>query len=203
MVPGLNVDGEVRHITPTSVTIDNWDTTTSVIPISALSSGHFKNMERMTEGKTYGRRMLRSFIFDTSWFQPLNKDDVDKIFKKHPEVEKYIPEEEKKDVVMNAHIYRIYLYHWLMRQPYVSQQPRLIVRWEEQVNSGMPLQVYAYITESSVAPFERKQSLITEHIIESMKWFNLRLYQSPSAYDASNGNIYMADKPANYREEVK
>ena len=90
-----------------------------------------------------------------------------------------------------------------MRQPYVSQLPRLIVRWEEQLNTGMPLQVYAYITEGSLAQFERKQSLITEHIIETMKWFNLRLYQSPSAFDARNGNIYMANQPATYREDVE
>lgn len=203
MVPDLNVDGEVRHITLTTVTIYNWDTTTSVIPISVLSSGHFKNLQKMTEGKTYGRRMLRSFVFDTSWFQPLKKDEVEKIIKKHPEVKNYLPSDEIKDVTLNAHLFRIYLYHWMMRQPYISQQPRLIVRWEEQVNTGMPLQVYAYITEGSVAPFERKQSLITEHIIESIKWFSLRLYQSPSAYDASNSNIYMADKPANFREEIE
>lgn len=200
-VPSLNVDGEVKRVSLTTVTIYNWDTTTSVIPISALSSGHFNNLEKMTEGKTYGRRMLRSYVFDTSWFQPLKSDDVEKIIQKHPEVKDYLPSEEIKDVVLNAHLYRIYLYHWLMRQPYISQQPRLMVRWEEQVDTGMPLQVYAYITEGSVAPFERKQSLITEHIIESMKWFELKLYQSPSAYDASNSNIFMADKPATYREE--
>lgn len=203
MVPSLNVDGEVKHITPTTVTIYNWDTTTSVIPITALSSGHFKNLAKMTEGKTYGRRMLRSFVFDTSWFQPLDRGEIEKIFQNHPEVEKYLPPEEIKDVVYNAHIYRIYLYHWLMRQPYISQQPRLIVRWEEQLNTGMPLQVYAYITEGSLAPFERKQSLITEHIMESMKWFHLRLYQSPSAFDERNGNIYMTNQPATYREDVE
>lgn len=203
VVPSLNVDGEVKRVSLTTVTIYNWDTTTSIIPISALSSGHFKNLQKMTEGKTYGRRMLRSFVFDTSWFQPLKSDEVENIIQKHPKVKDYLPSEEIKDVALNAHLYRIYLYHWLMGQSYISQQPRLIVRWEEQVNTGMPLQVYAYITEGSVVPFERKQSLITEHIVESMKWFNLKLYQSPSAYDASNSNIFMADKPATYREEVK
>lgn len=199
MVPSLNADGEVKHITLTTVTIYNWDTTTSVIPISALSSGHFKNLEKMTEGKTYGRRMLRSFIFDTSWFRPLKAEEVGEIMAKHPEVKEYIPSEELEDDILNAHLYRIYLYHWLMRQPYISQQPRLIVRWNEQVNTGMPLQVYTYITEGSVAPFEQKQSLITEHIIESMKWFKLRLYQSPSAYDAGNSNIYITNEPASYK----
>lgn len=199
MVPSLNADGEVKHITLTTVTIYNWDTTTSVIPISAFSSGHFKNLEKMTEGKTYGRRMLRSFIFDTSWFRSLKAEEVGEIMAKHPEVKEYIPSEELEDDILNAHLYRIYLYHWLMRQPYISQQPRLIVRWNEQVNTGMPLQVYTYITEGSVVPFEQKQSLITEHIIESMKWFNLRLYQSPSAFDASNSNIFITDEPASYK----
>ena len=203
MVPSMNVDGEVKHITLTTVTIYNWDTTTSVIPISALSSGHFKNLQKMTAGKTYGRRMLRSFVFDTSWFKLLDSEAIEGIIQKHSEVEDFLPEEERRGGALNAHIYRIYLYHWLMRQPYVSQLPRLIVRWEEQLNTGMPLQVYAYITEGSLAQFERKQSLITEHIIESMKWFNLRLYQSPSAFDALNDNVYMTDKPATYREDIE
>ena len=85
-----------------------------------------------------------------------------------------------------------------MNHPHVSQLPRLIVRWMEQKECGMPLQVYAFITDSSLPAFEWQQSQIIEHIIESMKWFGLRLYQSPSAYDVSNSNIFLSDKPASY-----
>lgn len=202
-VPKLDVDGEVKKVTLTSVTIYNWDTTTSVIPICALHSDHFQNLQNMMDGKTYGRRMMMKFILDTSWFHPITDKEIE-LVKMHDGT-KFIPVETMKDAngnfLTNTHLYRMYIYHWLMGDEHISQQPRLIVRWLEQKDGGMPLEIYAFIIDSSLAPFEWQQSRIVEHVIESMGWFGLRLYQSPSAYDVSNSNVYLTDKPATYREE--
>lgn len=200
-VPKLNVDGEVKHITLTTVTIYNWDTTTSSIPTSVLHSDHFINYQKMTTGKTYGRRMVKSFILDTNWFFHITADDAERL-KKQNDLKRYLPEEEIHEGALNAQLYRLYLYHWLMSHPKVSQKPNLVVRWLEQKESGMPLQVYAYITEGGMAAFEWQQSQIIEHIMESLDWFGLRLYQSPSSYDAGNTNVYMTDAEAVYRKEV-
>lgn len=204
-VPKYNVDGEVKRVSLTTVTIYNWDTTTSTIPISALHSDHFINLQNMMEGKTYGRRMFKSFVLDTGWFHALSKDEAEQLNKQFEEdgTHAYLPESEIHEGVLNAHLYRMYLYHWLMNHPHISQQPRLVVRWLEQVDSGLPLQVYAFIIDSNLSSFEWQQSQIIEHIIESLDWFCLRLYQSPSAYDAGNCNVYMTDKPANYRKEAE
>lgn len=201
VVPKLNVDGEVKHITLTTVTIYNWDTTTSSIPTSVLHSDHFINYQKMTTGKTYGRRMIKSFILDTNWFFPITADDAERL-KKQNNLKRYLPEEEIHEGALNAQLYRLYLYHWLMSHPMVSQKPNLVVRWLEQKESGMPLQVYAYIMEGGMAAFEWQQSQIIEHIVESLDWFGLRLYQSPSSYDAGNTNVHMTDTEAVYRKEV-
>lgn len=201
VVPKLNVDGEVKHITLTTVTIYNWDTTTSSIPTSVLHSDHFINYQKMTTGKTYGRRMVKSFILDTNWFFHITADDAERL-KKQNDLKRYLPEEEIHEGALNAQLYRLYLYHWLMSHPKVSQKPNLVVRWLEQKESGMPLQVYAYITEGGMAAFEWQQSRIIEHIMESLDWFGLRLYQSPSSYDAGNTNVHMTDAEAVYRKEV-
>ena len=200
IVPSMNIDGEVKRITLTSVTVYNWDTTTSTFPISAMHSGQFQNLQNMTMGKTYGRRMYMSFIFDTGWFHSITQDELESL-KKHDDVMQYLPEGELEKGALNAHLYRLYLYHWLMSRERVSQRPRLIVRWQEQRPEGMPLQVYAFITEGSVVPFEWEQSQIVEHIIMSAEWFNMNLYQTPSGYDAGNSNIYMSSHPATYRKE--
>lgn len=202
-VPKLDVNGEIKKVTLTTITVSNWDTTTSTIPISALQSNPFTNLQKMQEGKTYGRRMLQQFTIDSGWIHPIDEKDV-KFLKsgKHP-IMNYLPEEEVNVGVLNIHLYRLYLYHWLMEDSHISQQPRLIVRWKEQKDSGMVLEVYTFITESNFSAFEWQQSRIMEHIIESMAWFGLRVYQSPSAYDASNSNIYMAKAPANYKIENK
>ena len=200
-VPKYNVDGEVKRITLTTVTVYNWDTTTSSFPTSALHSDHFVNLQKMTLGKTYGRQMLKTFILDTNWFHTLSEEEA-KQLRQQSELKHYLPEEEIHEGALNTHLYRLYLYHWLMRHPKVSQLPRLVVRWLEQKETGMPLQVYVFITEGSLPAFEWQQSQIIEHIVESLDWFGLRLYQSPSSYDVSNSNIHLTDTEATYRKEI-
>ena len=211
IVDKLGVDGEVKQITLTSVIVYNWDTTTSTIPINALQTEHFINLKNMMDGKTYGRRMLQTFILDTGWFRVLSNDEIKQIKGKadapdvnnRGSVSTNLFPEEIQEGMLNAQLYRLYIYHWLMNHQHISQQPRLIVRWMEQKDGGMPLQVYAFITDSTLAQFEWQQSQIIEHIIKSLDWFGLRLYQSPSAFDVSNSNIYLTKEPADYRKEVK
>jgi miniconductance mechanosensitive channel len=199
-VPKYNVDGIVTRVSLTTVTLYNWDTTTSSIPTSALHSDSFINLQKMREGKTYGRRMYKTFILDTGWFHKLSAEEANKL-KQLDEVIRYLPKEEIHEGMTNAQLYRLYLFHWLMNHPHISQMPRLVVRWNEQKECGMPLQVYAFITDTVLPSFEWQQSQIIEHIIESLGWFGLRLYQSPSSYDVSNANIFLTKKAATYRNE--
>lgn len=184
-VPKLNVDGEVKRITLTTVTLYNWDTTTSSIPTSVLHNDHFINLQRMTEGKTYGRQMLKTFILDTGGFHPLTPEEIESL-KQREEVKAYLLDEDFKVGELNAHLFRLYVFHWLMNHPYVSQEPRLVVRWLEQKETGLPLQIYGFIMEGGVLAYEWQQSQIIEHIVEALDWFGLQLYQRPSSHDVSN-----------------
>ncbi len=184
-VPKLNVDGEVKRITLTTVTIYNWDTTTSSIPTSVLHNDHFINLQRMTDGKTYGRQMLKTFILDTGGFHPLTAEEIESL-KQKKEVKAYLLDEDFKVGELNAHLFRLYVFHWLMNHPYVSQEPRLVVRWLEQKETGLPLQIYGFIMAGGVLAYEWQQSQIIEHIVEALDWFGLQLYQSPSSHDVSN-----------------
>ena len=184
-VPKLNVDGEVKRITLTTVTLYNWDTTTSSIPTSVLHNDHFINLQRMTDGKTYGRQMLKTFILDTGGFHPLTAEEIESL-KQKKEVKAYLLDEDFKVGELNAHLFRLYVFHWLMNHPYVSQEPRLVVRWLEQKETGLPLQIYGFIMEGGVLAYEWQQSQIIEHIVEALDWFGLQLYQSPSSHDVSN-----------------
>lgn len=198
-VPKLGVDGEIKKVTLTTVTLYNWDTTISTIPISALLSEHFINLQNMSKGKTYGRRMLVEFTIDTSWIHPINVDEVSLFLSGKHDINSYLPIDDVKEGDLNIKLYRLYIYHWLMEHSHVSQRPRLLVRWIEQKESGIVFQVYAFLIDSELSAFEWQRSQIIEHILKSMSWFGLRLYQSPSAYDASNSNIYMAQAPATYK----
>ena len=207
-----SIDGIVKRVSLTTVTLENWDTTTSAFPTYILHSQHFKNNQKMMDGKTQGRQMQKTFIFDTGWIQYLKGEELDtlkkRIAKYNPSmtafydyyIEKLREEKVEADKILNIQIFRHYIYHWLMQHEHISHEPRLIVRWLEQKNEGLPLQIYAFITDSYLAPFEWQQSQIIEHIVESMAWFNLQLYQSASGYDASNSNITMVNEQADYKK---
>lgn len=209
-VPSHGIDGFVKGITLTTVSLENWDTTTSAFPTYILHSGHFKNYQNMLEGKTHGRQMLKTFIIDTGWIHTMSQEDLDRlkcVDNLNEEGKVFLAWFEangkgERSSTLNIELYRRYIYHWLMHHPHVSHEPRLIVRWLEQVPEGMPLQVYAFITDSSLASFEWQQSQIIEHIIEALAWFDLQLYQSASGYDASNCNVNIDEKRANYRRKI-
>ena len=208
-VKSHGIDGIVKRVSLTTVTIENWDTTTSAFPVNILHSTHFMNKQKMMEGKTHGRQMLKSFIIDTGWIHSITDEELSKIREivKRLDGEKadlfeHFIEEHARVGVLNIELFRRYIYHWLMHHQHVSHEPRLIVRWMEQVPEGLPLQIYAFITDSSLAPFEWQQSQIIEHVIESMAWFNIQLYQSASGYDASNSNITIVEKEADYRRKL-
>ena len=192
------IDGILKRISLTTVMIENWDTTTSCFPTYILHAECFKNNQKMLAGRTHGRQMLKTFIIDTGWIHALSQDDVKRLDEDlnidTPFKERYV-----KAGLLNIEVFRYYIYHWLMQCSHVSHEPRLIVRWLEQTNEGMPLQIYAFIIDSSLAPFEWQQSQILEHVIKAMTWFDLRLYQSPSGYDASNSNVYLSSKEADYK----
>lgn len=200
-VPHTNVDGQVKRVTLTTVTVYNWDTTTSSIPTSELYTNHFINLQNMMTGKTYGRRFEKTFVFDISWIHTINDDERRKLIE-NEEITKYIPADEIEAGTLNISVFRQYIFHWLMNHPHISQLPRLLVRWLEPVESGLPLEVYAFIIDSTVVAYERQQSQIIEHILTAVEWFGLRLYQSPSSYDVSNSNVYLTDKAATYRNET-
>lgn len=192
------IDGMLKRISLTTVVIENWDTTTSCFPTYILHAECFKNNQKMMEGRTHGRQMLKTFIIDTGWIHALTEDDVKRL-NEDLNIDTPFKEQYIKEGLLNIEVFRHYIYHWLMQCSHVSHEPRLIVRWLEQTNEGMPLQIYAFIMDSSLAPFEWQQSQIIEHVIKAMTWFDIQLYQSPSGYDASNSNIYLSPKEADYK----
>lgn len=199
-IPRYEVDGTVQSVNLTTVTVYNWDTTTSTFPISALHSDHFVNLQNMSSGKTYGRRMMKEVIIDTSTFHPVTEEEAAAL-RARKEITDFIPVDDIREGALNAQLFRIYFYHWLMSHSHVSQQPALAVRWLDQKNGGMGLQVYAFLVDTILSAFEWQQSQILEHLFESLEWFGLRLYQAPSSTDI--GHLRPAQQPADLTKEAQ
>ena len=194
-VSNHGINGIVRSITLTTVQIENWDTTTSSFPVYILHAQHFKNNQRMLEGRTHGRLMSKSFTIDTGWIHNVSEEEAESIKKNIDTHDFFIQPGE-----LNIHLYRRYIYHWLMQNPHICQLPRLFVTWKEQTNEGLPLHIYAFINDTKWEAYEWQQSAIIEHVIQALSLFNLQLYQRPSGYDTSNSNIHLTDTKANYRK---
>lgn len=154
----------------------------------------------MLEGKTLGRLMQKAFVIDTGWFHPLNEMDVERL-KMALDVDECFIKHTIKTGALNMEVFRQYVYHWMMNNQHVIQQPRLIIRWLEQTDNGMPLQIFAYLSDTMFDAFEWRQSQIMEHIVKAMGWFDLQLYQSPSGYDTSNSNLFITRQAADYRKK--
>ena len=73
-----------------------------------------------------------------------------------------------------------------MSSDHISHLPFLLVRWLDQKDSGMVLQVHTYLVDANLEAFEWQQSRITEHIVASLEAFGLRMYQIPSSHDVKN-----------------
>lgn len=199
-VPSYHIDGMVKDINLVSVIIENWDNTLSNVPISALQNGGFKNYQQMLNGETSGRRMLRSFIIDSNSVMEYGEDEVKNLIEiveakdnLSEQNEQYNSSRRIKNVftgtpILNLRLFREYLDFWLASNTNISPEPRLLVRVMEQTIEGIPLQVYVFITRNSLVEFEKVQSKITEHIITSMGWFGLKLYQRPASADLKNDN---------------
>ena len=198
-VKSNGINGIVRSITLTTVQIENWDTTTSAFPVYILHAEHFKNNQRMLDGKTHGRQMAKTFIIDTGWIHTLSHEEA-YYLRTHLDTDESFKQSAIVPGELNIHAFRRYLYHWLMQNIHVCQQPRLFVTWKEQMNEGLPFHIHIFINDTKWEAFEWQQSEITEHVIQSLDMFNLQLYQSPSGYDASNNNIHITEDEANYRK---
>lgn len=180
-LPGKGVDGEVKKVTLTTVTLCNWDTTTSTIPISALQQDHFINLQNMAEGKTYGRQMVKNFIMDSSSMHPITEEEAARL--RASEIGEQLPGNLIEAGTLNARLFREYVHHYLMNNDHISHLPFLLVRWLDQKDTGMVFQVHTYLSDANLEAFEWMQSHITEHIISSMEAFGLRMYQKPSSHD--------------------
>lgn len=188
-VPAYNIDGVITDISLVMVTIRNWDNTVSNLSMLSLQSGAFKNNQDMLDGRTSGRRMYRSFIVDSRSIKTLDSDAVNEIKERLKKCGEDVialeSVENSSKPQLNIYLYRIYLRHWLMNHKDLTRHPRLVLRLLEPVPEGVPLQVYTYITKTSVVPYELVQSSIMEHMFMSMEWFGLRIYQKPSSSDVS------------------
>ncbi len=197
-MPKYGADGEVLEVALTTVQVQNWDKTITMIPTYALISDSFKNWRGMEQAG--GRRIKRSIrldvnsigFMDQSLIEHLMKIDSisDYLTSKQNEINEQ-NQTSKSDLTINANgrkltnvgTFRAYLEYFLQNHPKVSQEMTLIVRQLPADENGLPIELYLFCTDIRWAAYESIQADLFDHIYAVLPEFNLRAFQSPSGFD--------------------
>ena len=139
----------------------------------------------MIDNESDGRRILRSFIIDTRSIREMSIDEIHEIENKLNEQGKINGSLElmasERNVSHNLHLFREYLLNWIVNNKAISQKQPPIVRLLEPVPEGVPIQIYAFVSEKKeLAQFEEVQFELTEHVLYTLEWFGLKIYQQTS-----------------------
>ena len=92
----------------------------------------------------------------------------------------------------NIGIFRIYLLEYLKANKDINQNLSMFVRQLQPTENGLPLQIYVFSNKTDLVEYERVQSDIFDHVIASVKMFDLRIFQKPTSHkvDAvAKGNL--------------
>lgn len=196
-VPGQSIDGDVCDVSLISVTINNFDNTTSTIPAYSLLTTPFKNWRKMSESGA--RRIMRSVHVDVSSVSFCTDEMLDE-FAQIELLRKYIEEKRKAgrepvdqpipdcEVANSPHltnlgVFRVYLEKYLKQRSDIRQDMIMMVRQLESSNRGIPLQIYAFSSESIWVDYEKVQADIFDHIYAIASVFELKLFQEISGND--------------------
>jgi len=191
----FGADGDVIEINLTTVKVQNFDNTTTTIPTYSLSSDSFQNWRGMLHSD--GRRIKRHILIKTSSIHFLNNEELlklknitlisDYIDTRMTEVDKYNQDNEiDKSLAINGRnitnlgLFRKYITQYLNNHPAINKDLLLLCRQLQSTAQGVPLEVYAFTSDKQWQNYEYIMSDIFDHIIASVPFFGLELYELPS-----------------------
>lgn len=195
-MPKYGADGAVIEMNLTTVKVRNWDNTITSIPAYALISDSFKNWRGMSESG--GRRIKRSIFIETSSVRFLQPSDIARLEKSlllKPYFNQKLPEiaafNQNLDLscplngrrLTNLGTLRAYLTAFLKQHPDIHPQMTQMVRQLAPGPTGIPLEIYAFCSDTAWLHYEAVQADIFDHVFAVIAEFDLRLYQQPSGSD--------------------
>ena len=198
-VPKHGADGDVIDISLLNVTVRNWDKTLVTLPIQDLTTGAFKNWRGMRE--TGGRRIKRSLFIDLSSIRFLTPEEISRLgsitllaeyLRERGKTIRRYNQENGADrgaspvngrALTNIGVFRAYVLAYLRAHPKVHPDLTLLVRQLQSGPQGLPLEIYAFTSDTAWANYEEIQSDIFDHIFAVLGEFGLRVFQNPSGTD--------------------
>ena len=195
--PQFGADGDVIDIALHTIRIQNWDKTITTIPTHKLIDSSFKNWRGMSESG--GRRIKRSINIDLNsvkfcndaMIQKYKKIDIlsDYLNSKNTEIDNHNKSKGLTDSMLNGRAltnlgtYRAYIKNYLRNNANIHSDMTFLIRQLSPGESGVPLEVYVFSKNTNWIEYESIQSDIFDHLIASVKEFDLVLFQNPTGND--------------------
>ena len=191
-------DGDVIDIALHAVKVQNWDKTIVSIPTHKFLEESFTNWRGMVESG--GRRICRSIFIDMSSIHYLSEEEIKELEKiqlitgylekRDAEVRKW-NEENHADTTIpvngrrltNIGTFREYAKQYLLNHSGLRNDMTLLVRQLAPGENGLPLQIYVFAKTTVWAEYESIQSDVFDHLLASIEYFGLRVFQNPSGND--------------------
>ena len=179
------INGCVEEVTLNIVKIRNWDNSVATIPPYVLMTDSFLNYNKMAQDKA--RRIAVELQLDFNSVR-LSTPELEQSLK---EKDLYVaPGEIMSDVdsdkPVNLTLFSRYVEKYLSKQPFVRTDKYFMVRVRKPAPTGLPVEIYCYVTNVEWKHFEHTQSRVIEHVIAIMPEFGLRIFQSPSGQDLTS-----------------
>ena len=187
-----DADGTVIEVNLSTVKVQNFDNTITTIPTYKLVSDSFINWRGMEESK--GRRIKRSLLIKPSSVKFLNNDDIENLKKvklisnylnnKTEEINTYNKDNKiDKSILLNGRnltnigVFRIYIEEYLKAHPLTNEDLTLMCRQLEPTSQGIPIQIYTFSKDKEWTKYEGLTSDIFDHLLSSVKYFDLECFE--------------------------
>lgn len=197
-MPKYGADGSVLTINLSTVKVQNFDKTVTTIPTYALISDSFKNYRTMQ--KSGGRRIKRSLNIKMGSIRFLKEEEIEDL-KRIKLLKSYIIERQKEIVnynlnhvddptmlvngrrMTNIGLFREYIKRYLLNNSNIHKQFHLMVRHMQPTEHGLPIEIYAFTNTVEWPKYEGIMADIFDHVLAVVPYFNLELFELPSATD--------------------
>lgn len=194
----FGADGDVIEINLATVKVRNFDNTTTTIPTYSLSSDSFQNWRGMLNSD--GRRIKRHILIKTSSIRFLEEAELDNLKKIHlisdyldnrkVEIDEYNAANKiDKSLAINGRnmtnlgLFRKYITEYLLNYPELNKDMLMLCRQLQSTSHGVPLEVYAFSHDKRFENYEYIMSDIFDHIIASVGYFDLEIFETISEND--------------------
>ena len=188
----MGADGDVIAINLSSVQVQNFDKTITTIPTYKLLSDPFINWRGMSESQ--GRRLKRVMYIQAATVRFLSDEELKELQKverlrpyvQEKEVEIKSENQEKavdKSLLINGRnftnigLFRQYISRYLEEHPQINHEMTTMCRQLAPTPQGIPLEVYAFISDKRWTAYEGIASDIFDHLLAAAPYFKLALFE--------------------------